>query len=397
MIQEWLLEIVKGFGKGLLNPVSYYILFLAAVLGVSRVKRERKQFHARVENAYFELRQLFPLGLLLGLILSVILILSGLVVPLEFVIFTALFSLLWSLTTKIRFLSPAYTAGLAGLAVFFFYRQEWRFPSFLHSGQDFGAESVKAIATLLALFIIAEGMIIWKNGRKGPSPKWQKSKRGQTIGLQEVKRLWLLPVFLLIPGDAIQSVFPWWPAVSFGPQNYSLLFVPISIGFHQEVKSTLTEIAMKKHGKAIIILGISLLVLSIASFWNYFASVIVIGLALISREFITLHYRRKDNNRLFYFTKRNEGLTILGIILESPASKMGLKAGEIITKVNGKTVLSETAFYEALQQNRAHCKLEVLDYNGEIRFVQRALFEGDHYELGILFLPDEENWKGKAG
>ena len=48
--------------------------------------------------------------------------------------------------------------------------------------------------------------------------------------------------------------------------------------------------------------------------------------------------------------------------------------------------MMKKVFYEALQQNRAHCKLEVLDVNGQIRFVQRALYEGDHHELGILFV-----------
>lgn len=87
---------------------------------------------------------------------------------------------------------------------------------------------------------------------------------------------------------------------------------------------------------------------------------------------------------------------ILGILLNSPASKMDLKVGEIISKVNGQSVRDEKGFYEALQRNRAHCKLDVLDVNGEVRFVQRALYEGDHYELGILFVQDEKKWDSEV-
>ena len=79
----------------------------------------------------------------------------------------------------------------------------------------------------------------------------------------------------------------------------------------------------------------------------------------------------------------------MGIIPYSPAEKMGLEVGEIITKVNGMGVNTEREFYEALQRNRAHCKLEVLDNQNQIRFVQRALFEGEHYELGILFAEEK--------
>ena len=87
---------------------------------------------------------------------------------------------------------------------------------------------------------------------------------------------------------------------------------------------------------------------------------------------------------------------ILGIIPKSPAEKMALEVGELVTKVNGTLVKDEQGFYEALQRNAAHCKLEVLDTNGQIRFVQRALYEGDHHELGILFVQDDKKWDSAA-
>lgn len=88
---------------------------------------------------------------------------------------------------------------------------------------------------------------------------------------------------------------------------------------------------------------------------------------------------------------------ILGIIPESPADKMGLQVGELVSKINGVQVRDEQVFYEAIQKNRAHCRLEILDTNGEVRFEQRALFEGDHYELGILFVQDGRKYEKKIG
>ncbi len=75
---------------------------------------------------------------------------------------------------------------------------------------------------------------------------------------------------------------------------------------------------------------------------------------------------------------------ILGVLPESPAERMGLRPGELLTKVNGRIVHSRAELYEALQSNRAHCKLEIFDINDQIRLVQNALYEGDHHELGIL-------------
>lgn len=116
MIEEWIFEFFKGMGKLLLNPVFYYLFFVAAFLGVSRIKRERKDFSVRVENAYFELRQLLPLGILAGLAVSVVMVGAGLVLPLETIVFTAALTFLWSFTAKVRWMAPVYTLGFAFFA-----------------------------------------------------------------------------------------------------------------------------------------------------------------------------------------------------------------------------------------------------------------------------------------
>lgn len=81
---------------------------------------------------------------------------------------------------------------------------------------------------------------------------------------------------------------------------------------------------------------------------------------------------------------------VLGIIPNTPAADLGLKIGEIITKVNGIEVKNAADFYEALQKNRAFFKLEVVGLNNEIRFEQRASYEGEHHELGIIFVKEED-------
>ncbi|KQL22056.1 PDZ domain-containing protein [Cytobacillus solani] len=396
MAQEWLIEIAKGAGKFFLHPVFYYLFFLAAILGVSRVKRERGNFHVRAENAYFELRQLLPLGLFIGVVLSLISIAAGLVIPLETIVFTAILTILWSFTTKIRWMAPAYTLGFAFFATIFAVEQEWPLPSIFTSISDAKPSVFPAIAVLLALLLIGEGILIFKNARKGTSPKLIKSKRGQRVGIHEVKRLWMIPLFLVIPGEVLKSPFEWWPVFSIAGHSYSILLVPFAIGFFQQIQGNLPSNAIKATGKKVIWLGSIILLLSIAGYWSPIASIAVVTIAIVSREIITLRQRMADENRPFFFSKRNHGVMVLGIIPQSPASSMGLKVGEIVTKVNGIHVHDKIGFYEALLKNRAHCKLEVLDTNGQIRFAQRALYEGDHHELGILFVQEERNRGSEA-
>ncbi|MFB9987109.1 PDZ domain-containing protein [Bacillus benzoevorans] len=395
MVQEWMLELLKGLGRLLLNPVFYYLFFLAAILGVSRVKRERKNFHVRAENAYFELRQLLPLGLAAGLVLSIITIGAGLVIPIELIVFAAGFTLLWSLTAKIRLLSPVYTVGFAFFAMLFFLSKKWELPLITSKTPEWSPDILSPIAVLLALLILAEGILISRNGGKGTSPKLVIGKRGLVVGIHEVKRLWMLPVFLMIPGESLAAPFKWWPLFSIGEQSYALILVPFTIGFFQYIKGMLPAESVKSVGKRVVKLGSVLVVLSLIGYWYPLASIVIVALAIIGREIISFRQRSIEDNLPFYFSMKNQGVMILGVLPDSPAAGMGLEVGELVMKVNGAPVNDEESFYNALMQNRAHCKLEVLDVNGQIRLTQRALFEGDHHELGILFVQDERKWETK--
>lgn len=397
MLETWLVELLRGTGRLFLHPVFYYLVFLSGILGVMRVKRERKNFHIRAHDAYFELRQLFPLGLLIGLVLSIVIVAVGITVPFAAILLTAGFTLLWSLSTNVRLMSPVYTIAAAFFTIIIFAENNWSMPLFSQAFEAIGDKVYPSVVVLLGLLLVAEGILIGKNGSKGSSPKLAKSKRGQSVGVHEVKRLWMVPLFLLIPGDALHLPFSWWPVFHLGAKDYSLLLVPFAIGFQQQIKGMLPKEAIQVQGRRIIVLGVLISLLSVTGYWFPLLSIVVAALAVIGRESLALLANMKDDSLPFYFSRKNHGLMIIGIIPESPASKMGLQVGEIITKANGAAVRDEKTFYEALQKNRAHCKLEVLDTKGEIRFVQRALYEGDHHELGALFVLDERKFDEKIG
>ncbi|PFO00051.1 PDZ serine protease [Bacillus sp. AFS076308] len=397
MVETWLVELLKGTGRFFLHPVLYYLVFLAGVLGVMRVKRERKNFHIRAEDAYFELRQLFPLGMVIGLVLSIVTIAAGIAVPFAAILLIAVFTLIWSLTTNIRLISPVYTIGAAFFAIIIIAQNNWSVPLFSQTFSSIGDNVYPSMVVILGLLLLAEGILIFKNASKGSSPKLAKSKRGQVVGVHEVKRLWMVPLFLLIPGNALHLPFDWWPVFHLGTKEYSLIFVPFAIGFHQQIKGMLPKVAIQLHGRRVIILGALISLLSVVGYWYPLISIVVAALAVIGRELLALFAYLKDDSMTSYFSKKNNGVMIIGVIPESPASKMGLQVGEIISKANGVVVRDEQTFYEALQKNRAHCKLEVFDTKGEIRFVQSALYEGDHHELGVLFVQDERKYDEKIG
>ena len=173
----------------------------------------------------------------------------GLVIPIETIIFVAVFTFLWSFTTKVRMISPVYTVGFAFFATIFFLSQKQSLPFIQSHTPEWNLAILPAIAALLGLLLVAEGIFIFRNGGKGTSPKLMKGKRGLRVGVHEVKRLWMLPVFLIIPGEALSVPFHCGPSFHLRVNTYSILLVPFAIGFYQQVQGMLPVKAIQQFGK----------------------------------------------------------------------------------------------------------------------------------------------------
>ncbi|MBW8349564.1 PDZ domain-containing protein [Bacillus sp. IITD106] len=398
MAEIWLLELLRGIGRLFLHPILYFSILLAVTAGYLRVKRERRDFHVRVNRLFHELRSLLPAGLIAGLFLSLLFISIGLTIPLPVIAVITIVTLLFGLVGNARLLSPALTIGLALLFVFAANYFNIDIPYFEKSFKSIDSSFFMGTAILLGTLTIAEGILMIKNGLRDVSPKLRKSRRGLTVGALQTKRLWLLPVFLFLPVGPISAPFEWWPVIHFGTDSYSLILVPFLLGFQQQIQTTLPENVVKRLGKQVLTLGIIITVISSVSFLlpDYIPAIAAI-LAVLGRIFIVFMHRVREGSAVYYFTPRNSGIMILDVLPESPADKMGLRTGEIIQTCNNIKVHNKQDLYQALLKNRAYCKLEVFDKNGEIRLVQRALYEGDHHELGILFIEKREIRKeGKA-
>lgn len=396
LIEAWLIEFLFGIGRLFLHPLFYFLIGFTLFLGLKRVQRERKAFHIRVYDIFHEAKTLFPSGILAGLIISIVTIAVGVVIPFGSIVLMAIITILLSIAGKARYLSPAYVLGVTFFGIIFLSNLSIQQEFIVSLIDDLNETSLSAVLILAAMLVVAEGILILTKGHKGTSPDLLKSKRGQPIGAHIAQRVWMVPVFLLIPGSAVSTHFDWWPVFTVAGEQYSLLFVPFGIGFYHKVKRMLPIKSISQMGKRVIILGGSLLILSIISIWAPFVTIIAVCLGLLVRAIITVLHQIADGSDSFFFSKRDNGLLILGILPYSPAEKMALQIGETISKVNGISVKNVDEFYLALQKNRALCKLEVLDFNDEIRFVQRTLYDGEHHELGILFVEAAEKWNNKA-
>ncbi|MGE7778578.1 PDZ domain-containing protein [Peribacillus sp. NPDC097264] len=397
MTTDWLIDCLIGLGKLFLHPLLYVSIAYCLFIGFLRVKRERRDFNTKIYRKTMELRALLLQGIVTGVILSLLALVSGLVIPMAAVVIMAAVSVLAVLTMKRRLVSPVYTLGVTFFILFFLNGKDLLLPIFTDAFDQLNQSVYPTLVILIGLLLISEGFLIVKKGSKKASPQLEVSKRGQPIGVYVSQRIWLIPMFVLIPGGELPVPFDWYPVFSIGEVFVSPIVLPFLIGFRQKVHGSLPEQAIKAQGKQVGTLGILITVLAVVSYWYPLLAIITAVLAILGREFI--HYAQKnlDEKQPFYFSKSKLGVQILGVIPESPADKMGLVKGEIISKINGVVVREEEELYRALQKNRAYCKLEVIGINQQMRFVQRALFEGEHYELGILFVDDQLKESGQAG
>lgn len=381
------LSILKGIISFFLHPLTYITIIGAFMLGLSRVKRDRRDFHTRVHDVLDDVPFAIIPGLLIGAAFLILNLLLGLTIPFSTTVAMSLGAFLLLVTGQIRFLSPAFVFILPTLATFFYTPIDLGNDTLNTMQEGVGNASPIALAILVGFLVFMEGLFITMNAGKQTSPRLVESKRGKLVGAHEVQRLWLLPLFLFLPVGQVES-FTWWPLLDFGAGTYAFILLPFPIGFRKLIHHALPLPEMKSNGRQVALLGGATVLIGLMSYFlsNKWIALVAIILVILGRAGILLLHRGK--NKPAYFNERNKGLVILGILPGSPADQMNLQVGEVISKVNGLPLGKGVDFYTALQRNAAFCKMEVLDVNGEVRFEQKALYNNTHHELGLLFVKE---------
>lgn len=385
------LEILKAIGRFFLHPLTYIFIVAAFWLSMRRVKRERKEFHTRVYDVIQQVTSPLAIALIFGVSLSFVILLLGIEVPVGIL---ALLTAVWIVLLPLghaRWLSMT-VAGSIVLFIIPFLPAGGTEYSWLN-GWLAEIESVNTLGLiwLLTALFLAESLLILLDGWKQSSPSLLKSKRGKMVGQHIASRLWFLPLFLLFPVGPFSTGEGWWPLFELtSGQSFGLALFPFMLGFQAKVHSVMPVLGVKKIGKQLLALNLLVIGFAITALFYPIISLAVPAFVLFGRECVYLLYRAGDKRQTSLFTRQENGLKILGVLPHSTAHKMGLQIGEIIWKTNGLELASQGEFYHALQQNPAFCKLEIIDLSGEKRFAQSSIFQGDHYQIGCLFVPDDE-------
>ncbi|OXS77079.1 PDZ domain-containing protein [Lysinibacillus sp. KCTC 33748] len=386
MVSDILLEIVTAIGRFLINPLMYIAILFAILLGYRRVKQERKFFNRRIIWGWTELMGQWKYGWLSALLISLVSVGLGLTVPKAFIMILIAISALALILYFVNALSPIYTMGFATLAIWLMYHFNWTFSWWRISleGVNLLEGSIVTITILAGLCVIAEGMLIRRTAMMVTTPQVEKTKRGMQAIVYRSRNAWVLPIFFVIPGDVIPVDFPYWPQFTLGESTFALVLFPFVIGFSKLTRKELPALQLPKIGRSVLMLGQLILIGGLAAALEPFIGFITLAIGVVTRIVISIYYAQQDKTDIYAVAPSSKGAIIAAVLPDSPAEKMGLQAGECIRKVNGEAIFTENDLYEALQLNAAHCRLEVVDRNNEIRLTQHVIYSNDHYRIGLL-------------
>ncbi|PYF07663.1 PDZ domain-containing protein [Ureibacillus chungkukjangi] len=386
MVTEILIEIARAFGRLFMNPIFYLAIIMAIYLGYRRVKRERKFFHIRILWGWSEAIGLLKEGLLIALCISLLSIGFGLTLPVQFLYVATIISFLALIIYIFHLLSPIiiFTASLVTLFLFNYFNVSIDLFGIEINGVNMNEDVAVTAAVLAGLLLVAEGMLIRKYGAQYASPIVENSKRGLKAVAFLSKKIWVLPIFFVVPGNVIDAYLPWWPQFSIGANQFSLVLFPIIIGFQQMTRHTLPVYLYPKLGRAVVILGELVVIGGLVAYFVPLVGFAMLLVGLVARIVISIRFAIREQKDVYAVSAKSSGVMIAGVLPNSPAEKMGLDVGEIIRKVNGMEVHSERQLYEALQINAAHCRLEVLNHQNEVRLTQHVVYNGDHHRIGLL-------------
>jgi len=392
---QWLRLIGDGVLHALIQPYYYLAIFVIGFLYMRGTWVERRLFSVRLHVWPILLARTIVAGLAVGVVLSGISVLIGASLTAEAAIW------LWGTAgvlalLRLRYLCFAYAAGLLGLLqwVNSFVQLEDGSGWISDRAASLAAIDMPAVLLLVALLHGAEALLVRRQGTKFATPLFMEGKRGKLIGAYQLQGYWAVPLLLLVPAGSDGAALDWTPLLPLlsgehASGGWSFTALPMVIGFTEWTRSQLPEIKARLAAKSLLWYSLAVAAAALMAAWLPALLPVAAVAALVLHELLIWTSAKRESEGTPLFVHDQRGLMVLGVVPGTPAAQMGLLSGEILHKVNGVRVRTKEELYDALHRNSAFCKLEVLNREGEQRFVQRSRYAGEHHQLGVIIAPDD--------
>jgi hypothetical protein len=408
---ELFMEWMRSAGQALFHMLTqpfYYLAILFVLLQYRRqIFLERKLYHVKLHSLLAGSLKAVGLGLAAGAAASAAMAGLGSRVQAETIFW------LWGIAfalmlIRVRFLCFAYSAGILGLlhaaAALWHDWTERGQTGWDPSAQGGWLEAayrsllevhMPSVFVLVALMHLIEAALVRIDGARMAMPLFLKGKRGKLVGGYQIQGFWPVPLLLLVPASSAPGAaggpgLPWTPLFGAGEEGWGLIAFPLLIGFSELTMSMTPERKARRSAAGLAGFSVLLLAAAFVAQWSVWLIVLASVISVVMHEGMLLASRLMEKSAAPFFAHSDKGLKVLGVLPGSPAAQLGILPGETIHRVNGERVRTRAELHRAMRRNPAFIKLELLDLRGENRFLQRAVYDGEHHQLGIILAPDEQ-------
>jgi len=389
-------DVLREAGQAVIGLLTLPYFYIAVLLvwwhARHAVALQRKLYHVRLYGAWALVATRIGAGLAAGVLLS----LAGMGAGAGFDGNTLMF--LWIAmgvlaVFRFRYVCLAYAAGVLGVmqAIVDWTGFSPEESTLAEATRILSSIDVPALLFVAGLLHVAEGALVRLQGKKLAIPLFLQGKRGKPVGAYALSGVWPVPLLWLVPSaNGGGFALPWEPLFGGGAAAWSLLAFPVLIGFSDRTKTRWPEEKARSSGNALVVYGILIAGLAVgAEYWQPLTFAAAIA-AFVLHEGVLWLSRRGEAGKEPLYSQDGTGVKILAVLPGSPAMELGLQAGEIVRKVNGSPVRNKEELHAALQLQSAFCKLEVANRDGHSKFLQRAKYQGEHYQLGLVLAPDDD-------
>lgn len=394
---QWFLAMLHGVPALFKNPFPYLLLLLMLLYWKRQVDTERKLYNAKLHTVAEGMLQSVFYGLFGGLGASVAMLGLGLTLQQETLFFlwvVALFLMLFQL----RYLCFAYSGAVIGVLSLIAERSPDAVQTPVLQTMWIALAQIDLISlfAFIAILHLVEALLVFLTAARRATPVFIHSKRGKLVGAFQIQHVWFVPVFAITPGtgstETLPPLYEGWPLLSAAEWTLplGLLLLPAVLSFSDQTYAMTPTRKARQASASLLLYSLILLLLICGAFFLFeWLLIVAILFSFLGHEGMVWYSKWKEAQESPLFVHPKEGLRILAVIPGTPAERTGLKAGEVIAKVNGMRVTERKHLYEALHQNLAFCKLDVLDERGMLRYVKTSIYQKDHHQLGILLAPDD--------
>lgn len=374
--------------QALISPIYWVVVFIVYIQYKRIGKMEEKILGTMRESI---LRRVFSSalsGCIGGLIGSIVIIVLGVTIEANdfmYILILALFLML----IHPRFICFSYAGGIVSLS------------SLVFGYPEINVSSVMAIVAVLHL---VESMLIMIDGEKSKIPIF--IERGNNlVGGFNMVRFWPIPfIVLLISNNILEgssiTMPQWWPL--FKPEvlsnigNNDLMYIMFPVlailGYGDMAITDYPERKAKRSAINLSLFSIILLILATISSHVYVFKYIAAIFSPTVHELLIQLGRRKEKKGLPLFIPSNKGVRILDLLPNSVASKMGIKTGDIIFRINGFQIRSKYEIEGILSTSPSYIWIDYYDSKGNIKSAKYTDYKNKVRSLGIIVVPKDPSY-----